>query len=568
MLTMDTTVSKASHGVHALALRNEWSKTLRDYRVPILIWGIGLGVAVVVTFASFQAMSPATRAAEAEYARTFRFLAEPVAVNTAVGYATWHTVGLLPVMLAIWAALSGARLVRGDEERGEMDILLSEPQSRIRLFVERVAALVVALAIIALLMTAVVVIGEPIMRVRTDVGGAVLMSLNVVLTALIFGMTAALLSHVARHRAAAAGITGALVALAYLMNSTGRIFDHGEWLRRFSPLYYHDLSKPLIPSYGTNVGALGVLLAASLLLAAAGLFLFSVRDIGGVAFPNIVLPGRTARKVVAVSSIERASRDTSLRAPGLRAIRAQRASIGWWMVGLLGYTAWVTMIARSARDTLAKMLSTTPAFAQLFRGFDLQSDTGFVAAIVFVYLPVLCVLFAMTQAMAWPSDLESGRLELPLAVPVSRRRMYLQRFAAVALACLVAPLVSAVGIVTAAWIAGLSLDMVHVFVALMGLLPLELLAGAVVYLLSGWLSARTVATVIGLAIGVSYFAEFFNPILKLPNWLISLSVFHQYGAPLTGDPNWAGWIAVLGVAVICLVWGVRRFESEDIRSRA
>ena len=564
MSTVRMAADSRLRDIRAIALRNVWSKTLRDYRVPILIWGIGLGLAVVVTFASFQAMSPATRAAEAQYAGTFRFLAEPVAVTTAVGYVTWHTIGMLPVMLAIWTALAGARLVRGDEERGEMDILLSEPQSRARLIGERIAAFVTALFLIALLMTLVVTVGGPATGVSIDMGRVLLMSLNVTLTALVFGLIAAALAHLLRHRAAAAGITGALVALAYLINSTGRILRDGEWLRRFSPLYYHDLSQPLIPSYGTNIGALCLLAATSLLLAGASMYMFTQRDIGGVAFPTVALRGRFPHARRAGSSIARARRDVSLRTPGLRALRSQRASIVWWMVGLLGYTAWVTMIARSAKDTLTKMLTSTPAFAQLFRAFDLTSDTGFLAAIVFVYLPVICVLFAMLQAMPWASDREGGRVELQLATPLSRRRLYVERFATVTLACLVAPLVSAIGVIAAAQIADLSLDAGRILVALVGLLPIELLTGAAVYLLSGWLGARSVAAVVGTVIGVSYFAEFLNPILKLPNWLISLSIFHQYGAPLTGSPNWMGWLAVLFVAGACFVWGIHRFMDRDI----
>ena len=247
-----------------LTLRSTWTKTLRDYRAAILIWGFGLGLAVVLTLASYDMMGAASRAATAQYAATFRFLGEPVALDTAAGYATWHTTGLLPVMLAIWTVLAGARLVRGDEERGEMDILLSTPASRLRQYVERLAAFVIAVLLIAIIMSAVTVIGEPVVGMPVGVGGALLMSLNVALTALVFGLTATLLAHLFRHRAAAASIAGGFVVLSYLVNATGRIMDSGEWLRRFSPLYYHDLSKPLIPSYGASIGAFLVLAGAAL----------------------------------------------------------------------------------------------------------------------------------------------------------------------------------------------------------------------------------------------------------------------------------------------------------------
>ncbi len=555
-----------------LTLRSTWTKTLRDYRAAILIWGFGLGLAVVLTLASYDMMGAASRAATAQYAATFRFLGEPVALTTAAGYATWHTVGILPVMLAIWTVLAGARLVRGDEERGEMDILLSTPESRPRQYVERLAAFVIAVLLIAVIMTAVTVIGEPAVGMRVDVGAALLMSLNGALTATVFGLTATLLAQVFRHRAAAASIAGGVVVLSYLVNATGRIMDNGEWLRRFSPLYYHDLSKPLIPSYGTNIGALMVLTGAALVLAGASGYLFSVRDIGGVVGLPVTLPQRfmsqRARSHLVQSSMERVRRDVSLRAPGVRAVRSQLASIVWWMVGLLAITAWVTVVARSSKDLIATMLSGTPALAQLLGAYDVTSDTGLIAALVFFYVPVISVLFAMLQAMPWSSDLEQGRLELPLGTPFRRCRMYAERFASVVLACIVAPVIAGAGILVAAWLAGLSLDMGRLSAALAGLLPIELIAAAAVYLLAGWLRSGAVAAVVGTAIGVSYFAELFNPLLKLPDWLISLSIFHQYGSPLLGSPNWWGWLVVLMIAGALAAAGELRFLREDIRGRA
>ncbi len=553
-----------------LTLHSTWTKTLRDYRIAILVWGIGLGLAVVLTLASFDMMGAASRAATAQYAGTFRFQGDAVALDTAGGYATWHTVGLLPVMLAIWTVLAGARLVRGDEERGEMDILLSTPRPRLRLFLERVAALAAALLLVAVIMTVVTVIGEPAVGVRMDVGGALLMSLNVALTALVFGLMAALLAHVVRHRAAAASIAGGLVALSYLVNATGRIVDNVDWLRRFSPLYYHDLSKPLIPSYGTNIGALMVLAGAAIVLAGASAYLFSVRDIGGVVVPPVTLPRFAARAfhATSTSTVERARHDVSLRAPGVRAVRSQLASIIWWMVGLLAITAWVTVVARSSKDLIARMLAGTPALAQLLGAYDVTSDTGLIAALVFFYVPVIIVLFAMLQAMPWSSDLEQGRLELPLGTPFRRGRMYVERFAAVGLACIVAPVVAGAGILVAAWLANLSLDVGRLAAGLVGLLPIELIAATAVYLLTGWLRTGAVATAVGTLIGISYFAELFNPILKLPGWLISLSIFHQYGSPLTSSPNWTGWLVVLLIAIAFFAAGGLRFLREDIRGRA
>ena len=44
-----------------------------------------------------------------------------------------------------------------------------------------------------------------------------------------------------------------------MVDMVHRVVPGTEWLSRLSPVYYYNLSKPLVPSYGTNPVALLVL---------------------------------------------------------------------------------------------------------------------------------------------------------------------------------------------------------------------------------------------------------------------------------------------------------------------
>src|SRR6202521_1913368 len=72
-------------------LRNVFMKTLRDYRIPILGWGIGMGLVVVSPMASVAALvtTPAARQQLAAIAASFAWNADAVAVTTIGGYATF-----------------------------------------------------------------------------------------------------------------------------------------------------------------------------------------------------------------------------------------------------------------------------------------------------------------------------------------------------------------------------------------------------------------------------------------------------------------------------------------------
>ena len=66
-------------------------KTLRDYRIAILGWGIGMGLVIVSPMASVATLisTPQQREALAALAAQFAWNADPVAADTIGGYATF-----------------------------------------------------------------------------------------------------------------------------------------------------------------------------------------------------------------------------------------------------------------------------------------------------------------------------------------------------------------------------------------------------------------------------------------------------------------------------------------------
>jgi ABC-2 type transport system permease protein len=100
-----------------------------------------------------------------------------------------------------------------------------------------------------------------------------------------------------RERGTAAGWTAGLLLVFIVLDMAHRVIPNTEWLGRLSPVYYYNLSKPLAPGYGASPGAMLVLLALSVLLSGAAVWLFTQRDVGGtVAGPGwLRLPQQAAR---------------------------------------------------------------------------------------------------------------------------------------------------------------------------------------------------------------------------------------------------------------------------------
>src|SRR2546429_871142 len=261
-------------------LRSVFLKTLRDYRIPILGWGIGMGLVVVSPMASVATLlsTPQAREQLIGLAATFVWNADVVAVDTIGGYATFK-IGIFIFLIAVWPILAASRTLRGEEERGSMDVLLSLPQRRVRVAIEKLAAMWTALLGMALLIALLTFAGGR--RFGGDFGfaDALLFGLDLALVCAVIGGVALLISQFTQERGTAAGWTAGLTLVFIVLDMVHRVTPGAGWISRLSPIYYYSLSKPLVPSYGANAGAMLLLLGLALLLSSAAVWLFARRDL-------------------------------------------------------------------------------------------------------------------------------------------------------------------------------------------------------------------------------------------------------------------------------------------------
>src|SRR5207302_7221093 len=91
----------------AMWFRNVYLKTLRDFRVAILGWGVGMGLLVYVVLVAVPSLvaTPQARASLISLGSTFSWLAEPIALGSPGGYVTWKY-GLTLLVIAVWPLLA------------------------------------------------------------------------------------------------------------------------------------------------------------------------------------------------------------------------------------------------------------------------------------------------------------------------------------------------------------------------------------------------------------------------------------------------------------------------------
>jgi ABC-2 type transport system permease protein len=196
-----------------------------------------------------------------------------------------------PIIMIIFAVVSGTGLLAGDEGRGTLETLLAQPVSRTSVFLSRALALAVAAVAICALTTLGWLASVPFIDMGSlGLGTLILSSFAVLPVIAAFGAMAMLLSAIAPTRGMAAGIMTAIAIASYLISSFAQTIEAIAWLRWVSPYYYSD--GPQVLTEGVvwwHQGALLVFAAMALFL---GVLAFNGREIqAGTWQPRAIARG-------------------------------------------------------------------------------------------------------------------------------------------------------------------------------------------------------------------------------------------------------------------------------------
>ena len=154
----------------------------------------------------------------------------PFDTTNAGGFAVWRFGTILCVLAGLWALMATTRVLRGEEEAGRWDLLLTAPVTRGGVLLSHVKALgggsvVVGLAVFGSFVAG----GEP-------AGPAALYALGVTFLTLTFVAVGAVTSQLFGSRRRAAGTAGAVLGISYLIRMVADGTADGAWLRWASPL--------------------------------------------------------------------------------------------------------------------------------------------------------------------------------------------------------------------------------------------------------------------------------------------------------------------------------------------
>lgn len=264
-------------------LRNAFAKTLRDARRAIAWWCLGLAAMAALMIAVYPTVrdNPDLNRMVDDYPDAFKAflgLGENVDYTSATGYLNSELFAfMVPLLLLIAAIGAGARATAGEEERGTLDLLLANPISRRRLVVDKLAALVAELALLASVLWLSLVVGVETIGMHVSAAHLAAATVAAALLAFAFGAIALFLGAALGRRGAAIGVAAAGAVATYLLSSLAELVGFLKPLRVASPFYHYSANDAL--QAGLAAEHTGFLLALAAVAVVAALVAFDRRDL-------------------------------------------------------------------------------------------------------------------------------------------------------------------------------------------------------------------------------------------------------------------------------------------------
>jgi beta-exotoxin I transport system permease protein len=531
------------------------AKTFRDRFGLAVFSGGALAVMAFVVLAIFSSFGDDAKHLVNDLPEAFVSL---VGASSGQNYAVSELFSLIaPVVVLVVAISGGVGAVAGEERAQTAELLLAQPVTRRRLVGAKAGVLVVDVVFATGLFVAGFLVASAV--VGTDISAAHALAAGIHLAALgvAFGMIALAVSAATGSVTTSTMVVAGLAVVADLAAALLPLVDAVAGLAKASPWYYYNGSRPL--TNGVDGLHLLVLAAISVVGLAVALVTVDRRDLG---------TGDGRGLVAMIPTLDHLTRPrvggVFVKALSERAVLAGIA--GGWLAAL---AVAVSLMFDGLQHTLAEITRDLPdSVSRLVGNSDMGTAVGFMnAEILSIFAPLVVVgVAAVLGAAAVAGEQQDLTLALLLSTPLTRRRLVLEKTAAMALVVVEIAGICGVGIFVGSAVSGLGLGGSNVAAAMVHLALLGIFFGTVAVAL-GANASRRLAVRVTIALAVAaYFVESLLPLVhSLTSWA-ALSPWHYYSAafPLARGLE-VGDVAVLaGLSALALAGALVLVERRDV----
>jgi ABC-2 type transport system permease protein len=246
-------------------------------------WGVGILALALVSVAFWPSLEGS--AALTDMTKSSKSLMEAFGVQdlaTAAGYLDGQMYALmLPLLLSGFAIAATSALTAGDEDAGRLELLHALPVSRTEVWLSRISAATIVLAVVTVLTAIVVALSlGPFSLEGISTARIVVATSACGVLALFHASVAYVGAGAGGSRAVSAGAAVAVLVIGYVANYLLPLSDALKGFRKLSPWYWAIGTQPV--TEGISAAWMVLLLAVTSVLVVMGTVLVNRRDIRGV----------------------------------------------------------------------------------------------------------------------------------------------------------------------------------------------------------------------------------------------------------------------------------------------
>lgn len=462
-------------------------------------------------------------------------------LQTVAGFTAFKISMTILVLGALWGLFTSTKLLRGEEDAGRWELMLTGRTTPLRATNQAVLGLGAGIGTLWIVTALICVVIGQSSRVDISPPRMLYFSLALATTALMFVAIGSLTSQLAPTRRQASALAGWVLGASYALRM---VADAGVGLHGLIWVTPLGWAEELQPFDAPRPLALIPILCFTIAVCAVAVRLSQVRDVGsGTMADRTRAPARTRL----------------LSGPLGLSVRTLRPTVLAWMSAFAITGLVLGLVARQAGTTLSGS-SVKAVFSRLG-----ASGTGAEAflGVAFLIIAVLAAFMTVGQLAAARTEEAEGRLERVIVEPFRRSSWLAGRLVIALTALLCCGVVS--GVLTwlgaASQSSGVGLD--TLVEAGVNVVPPSLCLLGIGVLAFGTVPRATSYIAYGI-LGWSLLVELVGGIDggAADRWLLDTSLFHQMAAAPAANPNWtvnAVMIAIgAGAAVVGGAWFSRR----------
>ncbi|MGN6122597.1 MAG: ABC transporter permease [Sphingomonas oligoaromativorans] len=514
-------------------------------------WGALLGIYTASKSLGIAKAYP-TAAARAKIAHSFTgnkgleiLLGQPHRLGTISGFTAWNCVQIMLIVGSIWAFLLATKMLRGDEESGRWELLLTGSTTARRATLNAIGGLLASLtAFFVIVSAACVAIGHS-SSIAIGASAMLFLTLTVTLGVTVFLLVGAFTSQIMPTRGRAASLAAGIFGVSFLLRATGDTTS-AHWLLNFTPLGWAEKAAPLT---GSQPLWLLPLLGLGLILAILTVDLAGRRDLGDSFF---------------------ADRDSApahtrlLGSPLGLSLRLQRTNILSWAAGLGLLGLFYGGLTKTALQLFKSLDTSKPAVQKLLHESNLASAKSFLG-FVFLIMMLIVMSYAASQAGAIRREEANGFVDNLLVRPVSRGRWFGGRALLASISVILVAVACSLGVWVGVASQHLGVSIGDLLQASLNIAAPALLAFGSGSLAFGWSPRLTSAFAYGVLVW-SFLIDMLGSGLNLNHWLLDTSVMNHVALAPAVSPNWHITSLMAGIGVALMLLGAWRFSARDLQT--